>query len=112
MFAHRTPLAPYRLRKRCGREHRAIQLFCEVLHADEFVDRRAHHCELQALMHTHIAVDHVPQIESNAEFWRCVGFWRRPQSLPRLQRRCERAFAGFFGAILYAEQAKHGIANQ
>ena len=81
MLAERLPGAGHRAGKRAGGENGIAQLFGEVLHANNFVDRGSDQRELQPLGDTDIAVNNFAEVERNAEIernllrsvYRCVG---------------------------------------
>ena len=74
--------------ERSGGEQRVAQLFRQVLHANDLVDRRADQRELQPLGHADIAVDNLAQMERYAEIECCVG---------RCRLRCAEPPARFVG---------------
>jgi hypothetical protein len=89
-------------------------LLGQVLHPDHFVDRGPDDRKLQPLRHADIAVDHLAQMQRDAEVeHRVVCLRQRGVKPPAgLEGRGERAATGFFGRPLDPEQAQHGVADQ
>ena len=67
MLAERPPGSCDGVRKGRSGQYRTAELFGQVLHPDHFIDRGADDRELQTLRHADIAIDHLAQMQRDAE---------------------------------------------
>ena len=114
MLAERVPRARGCASEGSGGEQWVAQLFRQILHSNDLVDRGPNQRELQPLGHSDIAIDNLAQVERNAEIECYVGRCRlrRAESPARFLGCGERPAASLVRRTLKTEQAKHRVADQ